>query len=84
MTDKQKKIYRIIIISLAVLLVGEIIFFGVKIYKNRKDSTFYSVASSLVLDDNDNSEKEEFLKNVINLIKDMKKQLFLRLKMEKL
>ena len=54
MTEKQKKIYRIIIIALVVFLVGEIIFFSVKIYKNRKASTFYNVVSSLVLNDENN------------------------------
>ena len=54
MTDKQKKIYRTIIIALVVFLVAEIIYFGIRIYNNRKNSTFYSVINSIILEDENN------------------------------
>ena len=54
MTDKQKLIYRIIIIILVLVLVGELIYFGVKIYLNRKESTFYTVINSVVLENENN------------------------------
>ena len=48
MSEKQKKIFKIIIISLAVFLVAEIIFFGIRYYNNRKSNTFYSVISGAI------------------------------------
>lgn len=49
MTKKQKKIFKIVIICLAVFLVAEIIFFGVRYYKGRNSSTFYTVINSVVM-----------------------------------
>lgn len=54
MTDKQKKIYKIIIIVLAMFLFFELIYFGIKIYNNRKNSTFYDVSNSIILTDENN------------------------------
>ena len=54
MKDKTIKIYKIIIIVLVALLVVEIIYFGIKIYNNRKDSMFYNVASNVILKDEKN------------------------------
>ena len=41
MKDKTMKIYKIIIIALVVLLIGELIYFGIRMYNNRKESMFY-------------------------------------------
>ncbi len=54
MSDKQKLIYKIIIIALVTVLVGELIYFGVRIYLNRKESTFYTVINSVIVDDENN------------------------------
>ena len=54
MTEKQKLIYKIIIIALVAVLVGELIYFGIKIYLNRQESTFYTVINSVVLEDENN------------------------------
>ncbi len=51
MDKKQKKVFKIIIIALAVFLVAEVIYFGVRYYLNRQNSTFYTVVNSIVLDD---------------------------------
>lgn len=50
MNYKNKKLMSIAIVSLAVILVIEIFYFGIKIYHNRKVSTFYTVVSSVILD----------------------------------
>ena len=49
MSKKQKKIFKIIIISLAVFLIGELIFFGIRYYNNRKENTFYSIVSGAII-----------------------------------
>ncbi len=54
MSKKQKKIFKTIIIILAVILVGESIYFGIKYYNNRKNSTFYSVVNSAIFKDYNN------------------------------
>ena len=54
MSDKQKLVYEIVIIALATVLVGELIYFGVRIYLNRKESTFYTVINSVIVDDENN------------------------------
>ena len=54
MTNKSKKTMSIIIAILAIVLVVEIIYFGIKMYNNRKDSTFYTIVSSAILDNADN------------------------------
>ncbi len=54
MTNKSKKTMSIIIAILAIVLVVEIIYFGIKMYNNRKDSTFYTIVSSAILKDSDN------------------------------
>ena len=54
MNNKNNNILKVIIIILAVILVSEILYFGIKFYHNRKISTFYTVVSSVVLD-NDNT-----------------------------
>lgn len=51
---KQNKVFKIIIIFLIVFLIAEVIYFGIKIYNNRKSSTFYDVVSSVVLKDENN------------------------------
>ena len=53
MSDKQRKIFKIIVIVLSVILVTELIYFGVKYYINRQNSVFYTVFNSIVIDDND-------------------------------
>lgn len=50
MNDKNKKLMSAIIIILAIILVSELFYFGIKFYHNRKVSTFYTVVSSVVLD----------------------------------
>ncbi|MGN0993204.1 MAG: hypothetical protein ACI4PE_04720, partial [Bacilli bacterium] len=54
MSDKQRKIFKIIIIVLVVLLVAELVYFGIKYYLNRKDSVFYTVVNSAVIEDKNN------------------------------
>ena len=54
MTDRQKKIYKAIIIFLVVFLLGEVIYFGIKMYNNRKSSTFYTVINSAIVKDENN------------------------------
>ena len=49
MSDKQRKIFKIIIIVLAVFLVVELIYFGIRYYINRQNSVFYSVVNDIVL-----------------------------------
>ena len=49
MNEKQKKIFRIIVIALVVILVAEIIYFGFRYYKIRKENTYYTVVNSLIL-----------------------------------
>ena len=51
MSEKQKKIFKIIVIALAVILVAEIIYFGFRYYKIRKENTYYTVVNSLILTD---------------------------------
>ena len=46
---KWDKVIKIAIIALVVILVGELIYFGYKVYSNRKNSTFYTVTNSMVL-----------------------------------
>lgn len=54
MSKKQKKIFKIIVIILAIVLVAELVYFGIRYYNMRKSSTFYSVVNSAVLDDDKN------------------------------
>lgn len=54
MKDKQRKIFKIIIIVLIVFLVVELIYFGIRTYLNRQDSVFYSVVSSAIIEDDAN------------------------------
>lgn len=51
---KQNKVFKIIIICLIVFLIAEVIYFGIRIYNNRKNSTFYDVVSSVILKDENN------------------------------
>lgn len=51
MSEKQKKIFKIIVIALVVILVAEIIYFGFRYYKIRKENTYYTVVNSLILTD---------------------------------
>lgn len=53
MSEKQRKIFKTIIILLAVILVVEVVYFGIKYYVNRKDSTFYTVFNGIVVEDNE-------------------------------
>lgn len=54
MSNKQKKVFRTIIISLIILLVVEVIYFGIRIYHIRKVSTFYDVVNSAIIKDDSN------------------------------
>ena len=54
MSDKQRKIFKIIVIVLVVLLVAELVYFGIRYYLNRKDSVFYTVVNSAVVKDKNN------------------------------
>lgn len=50
MSDKKKKIFKIVIIALVSLLVIELCYFGYKLYKDRKESIFYSEYNSLIME----------------------------------
>ena len=54
MTSKQKKIYNAIIIFLVAFLLIEIIYFGIKFYNARKNSTYYDVTNSIILENENN------------------------------
>lgn len=54
MSDKQRKIFKIIVIVLVVLLVGELIYFGVKYTISRKNSVFYTVVNNAIFEDENN------------------------------
>ena len=54
MSNKQKKIFKFIVIALVVFLIGEVIYFGIKYYNDRKNSVYYTVINSAILEDNDN------------------------------
>lgn len=49
--SKKLKIIKIISIVLLVILVGELIYFGYKYYKRRKETTYYTITNELVLND---------------------------------
>ena len=51
MSDKQRKVFKIIIICLAIFLIAELIYFGIRYYINRQNSTYYSVVNDIVLID---------------------------------
>ena len=51
MSKKQKKIFKTIVIVLVIILIAEIIYFGFRYYKIRKESTYYTVVNSLILTD---------------------------------
>ena len=51
MSDKQRKVFKIIIICLAIFLIVELIYFGIRYYINRQNSTYYSVVNDIVLTD---------------------------------
>lgn len=51
MSDKQRKVFKIIIICLAIFLIAELIYFGIRYYINRQNSTYYSVVNDIVLTD---------------------------------
>ena len=53
MSDKQKKIFKTIIIVLVIILVGEIIYFGIRYKINRDKYVFYTVENSTIFDGND-------------------------------
>lgn len=53
MSDKQRKVFRIIIIVLAIVLIGELIYFGVRFYISRQNSVFYSVVNSAIISKDD-------------------------------
>lgn len=48
MSEKQKKIFKTIIIILGIFLIVEIIYFGIRCYINRQNSTFYTVMNDIV------------------------------------
>lgn len=50
MSDKQIKVFKIIVIILVVILVGELIYFGIRSHINRENSTFYTVENSMISD----------------------------------
>ena len=54
MTDKQKKVFRIIIITLTIVLVIESVYFAISYYNKRKNTTYYTVVNSAVLNDEKN------------------------------
>lgn len=54
MTDVQKKRFRIAIIILSVILVSELIYFGIKVYTTRKNNVFNTVINSVILQDDKN------------------------------
>ena len=54
MNNKQKKIFKIVIIALILFLIGEVVYFGIKYYNDRKNSVYYTVINSAILEDNDN------------------------------
>ncbi len=54
MTDVQKKRFKIVIIILSILLIGELLFFGIKLYTTRKNNVFNTVINSVILQDNKN------------------------------
>lgn len=54
MSKKQKKIFKIIIIALAIILVGEIIYFGIRYYNGRKNSTYYTVINNAIVENENN------------------------------
>ena len=55
MNNKQKKIFKIVIIALILFLIGEVVYFGIKYYNDRKNSVYYTVINSAILEDNDNN-----------------------------
>ena len=61
MSDKQRKIFKLIIIVLSVVLVTELIYFGVKYYINRQNSVFYTVFNSIVIGDNEYTSIKAYL-----------------------
>lgn len=54
MSSKQKKIFKTIIIALAIILIGEIIYFGIRYYNGRKNSTYYSVINNAIVENEKN------------------------------
>ena len=54
MSNKQKKIFKTIIIVLAIILIGEIIYFGIRYYNGRKNSTYYSVINNAIVENEKN------------------------------
>ena len=54
MKDKQRKVFKIILIVLTVVLIAELIYFGVRYYLNRKDSVFYTVVNSAIMENENN------------------------------
>ena len=50
--SKKIKILKIIFIILAILLIGELIFFGIKLYKNRIDNPRYTLLNNIIEKDN--------------------------------
>lgn len=54
MSNKQKKIFKTIIIALAIILIGEIIYFGIRYYNGRKNSTYYSVINNAIVENEKN------------------------------
>ena len=49
MSDKNKKRFKIILIVLAIILVAEVIYFGFRLYSNRKNSTFSSGSNAMIV-----------------------------------
>lgn len=47
---KEISLLKKVVIFLAIILVAEIIYFGIKIYHNRKVSTYYTVINSIILE----------------------------------
>lgn len=50
MSEKQTKIFKILIIILAIILVVELIYFGIRYYNNRQKYVFYNVENSTIID----------------------------------
>lgn len=51
MNDKNKKIFKIILIVLGVILISEVIYFGIRLYTDRKNTTFNSGSNAMIVSD---------------------------------
>ncbi len=54
MTDVQKKRFKIIIIILSVILIVELLYFGIRVYTTRKNNVFNTVINSVLIEDDKN------------------------------